>query len=106
MERDLLDCLAAQLECGGELHFASDVFDLGLDALSELESAHTLGFRNLCGPWTFARDYPWPAQSRRERTTLRRQQRVWRLRFAYEGPGASSSSVGSGKASGSSAQFP
>ncbi len=81
----LVRVLARQLRPGGELHVASDVFEIALEAMSELEApfARSLGLRNLApaGPWSFWRDNPFPAMSRRERLTLRRGQRVWRLRY-------------------------
>ena len=78
-----LAVMRRQLKTGGELHFASDVFDVALDALAQLEdpeAAH-LGLRNLAGPWSFWRGNPFPAQSRREDTTRARGQRVWRMRY-------------------------
>lgn len=86
--------LADQLRPGGELHFASDIFELGLDAMATLEDAGTLGLRNAAGPWSFARNAPVTVSSRREDTTVGRGQRVWRLRYEASGAGPSSSSVG------------
>jgi tRNA (guanine-N7-)-methyltransferase len=71
--------LADQLRPGGELHAASDVFDVGLEILAVLEDCPRL--RNLAGPWSFWRGNPFDAASRREQTTLARGQRVWRMRF-------------------------
>lgn len=81
----LCQVVAQQLVEGGELHFASDVFEVALAALETLESpeVQALGFRNICGPWTFARTAPEPVKSRRECTTIKREQRVWRIRFRY-----------------------
>lgn len=78
-----LAVMRRQLVEGGELHFASDVFDVALDAMAQLEhpEAAALGLRNLAGPWSFWRGNPFPAQSRREDTTLARGQRVWRMRY-------------------------
>lgn len=80
----MLAVLRSQLRPGGELHVASDVFDIALEAMAELEQpeAARLGFRNLLGPWSFWRGNPFEASSRREDTTLARGQRVWRLRYA------------------------
>lgn len=80
--------MAAQLQAGGELHFASDVFEVALSALTTLESpeVRAMGFENLCGSWSFARSAPVDVKSRREHTTLRRKQRVWRLRYRYQDP--------------------
>ncbi len=79
----LLEVLREQLKPGGEFHFASDIFELALAAMAEIEdprNAH-LGLRNLAGGWSFWRGNPFDAASRRERTTLRRGQRVWRMRY-------------------------
>ncbi len=79
----LLAVLGRQLRSGGELHFASDIFDVALAAMAEIEdpSNQHLGYRNLAGPWAFWRGNPFDAASRRERITLRRRQRVWRMRY-------------------------
>ncbi|PRQ02737.1 tRNA (guanine-N(7)-)-methyltransferase [Enhygromyxa salina] len=79
----MLEVVASLLRPGGELHFASDVFELALAAMAELEGveAAALGFRNLAGEWSFTRDNPCDASSRREQITLGRGQRVWRMRY-------------------------
>ncbi|MFV8751358.1 tRNA (guanine(46)-N(7))-methyltransferase TrmB [Nannocystaceae bacterium ST9] len=83
VEPGLLEVIASRLVEGGELHFASDVFELALDAMDELEQpeALALGLHNLAGAWSFTRDNPCDAASRREQTTLERGQRVWRMRY-------------------------
>ena len=83
VEPGMLATVATLLRPGGELHVASDVFELALAAMVELESleAGALGFRNLVGDWAFARQNPCDATSRREDTTLARGQRVWRMRY-------------------------
>lgn len=103
IDRGLCEVLRRQLVAGGELHVASDVYEIALEAMAELESPgmQRLGFRNLAGPWTFWRGNPYGATSRREDTTLRRGQRVWRLRYRVE---TSDSTGGSWKASGSVSQ--
>jgi tRNA (guanine-N7-)-methyltransferase len=73
------DTIADQLRPGGELHAASDVFEVGLEILAVLEDCPRL--KNLAGPWSFWRGNPFDAASRREQTTLARGQRVWRTRF-------------------------
>ncbi len=85
VEPGLLAVVARQLRPGGELHFASDVFELALAAMAELEhdDALALGFRNVLGPWRFCRQNPCDASSRREDTTLARGQRVWRIRYHF-----------------------
>lgn len=79
----MLAVVGSRLRPGGELHVASDVFEVALEAMSEIEdpSAEALGLRNLAGPWRFWRGNPFPAQSRREDTTVARGQRVWRMRY-------------------------
>lgn len=88
LDEGLCRCLHRQLRGDGELHFATDVYELGLHALAQLED--TAGgetpFTNLAGPWSFARDNPWGVESRRELTTRARGQRVWRLRFGRATP--------------------
>jgi tRNA (guanine-N7-)-methyltransferase len=88
VEPGMLATVAAQLRPGGELHVASDVFELALAAMAELEGpdAMALGFRNLVGEWSFARSNPCDATSRREDTTLARGQRVWRMRYGLSRP--------------------
>jgi len=83
VEPGMLAVVARQLRAGGELHFASDVFEVALAAMAELEhdDALALGFENLAGPWAFTRPNPCNASSRREDTTLARGQRVWRMRY-------------------------
>jgi tRNA (guanine-N7-)-methyltransferase len=83
VELGMLEVVARQLRAGGELHFASDVFELALAAMVELEhdDARALGFTNMLGEWRFARQNPCEASSRREDTTLARGQRVWRMRY-------------------------
>ena len=83
VDPEMLAVVARQLRPGGELHVASDVFEVALAAMAELESAEAeaLGFRNLAGEWSFVRQNPCAVCSRREDTTLARGQRVWRMRY-------------------------
>ena len=78
-----LEVICQQLRVGGELHFASDVYEVALEAMAEIEdpAVEPLGLRNAAGPWRFWRGNPFPAQSRREDITLARGQRVWRMRY-------------------------
>jgi tRNA (guanine-N7-)-methyltransferase len=78
-----------RLSEGGEIHMATDVFELALDAMEHLEAAPRL--HNLHEPWSFAREGPWPVCSRREVMTMRRRQRVWRLRYRLASTSASRS---------------
>lgn len=85
VEPGMLEVVASQLRRGGELHFASDVFELALAAMAELEhdEALALGFENREGPWSFTRQNPCDASGRREDTTLARGQRVWRMVYPH-----------------------
>lgn len=84
---EMLATLRGQLRPGGELHVASDVFELALSAMAEIEDPGVaeLGFRNLAGEWSFWRGNHMPAASRREHTTIARGQRVWRMRYVVDG---------------------
>lgn len=83
IEPALVEALAAMLKPGGELHVASDVFDVALEIMANVEdpALERLGLRNLAGEWGFWRGNPFDAESRRETITLRRGQRVWRMRY-------------------------
>lgn len=83
LDLGLATTIRAQLKPGGELHIASDVFELGLDMMDAMEhpDVRALGFANVLEPWSFWRGNPFPAASRREQTTLARGQRVWRARY-------------------------
>ncbi|MBZ5715493.1 tRNA (guanine(46)-N(7))-methyltransferase TrmB [Nannocystis pusilla] len=83
IEPALVETLVAQLRPGGELHAASDVFDVALEIMATVEdpALEHLGLANLGGPWSFWRGNPFAEASRREQTTLRRGQRVWRMRY-------------------------
>lgn len=81
IEPALLRVVASRLREGGELHFASDVYEVALEAMFEVDGDPSAGFTNLAGAWHFWRGNPFGASSRREDTTLARGQRVWRLRW-------------------------
>lgn len=83
LDLELGAVLRTRLREGGELHIASDVFDVALEIMAELEHprAAGLGFSNLAGAWSFWRGNPFGVSSRREDATLRRGKRVWRLRY-------------------------
>ena len=85
---ELCKVMASQLRPGGELHFASDVYEVALEALSELETpeVEALGFTNLAGEWSFWRGNPYPAASKREDTTIKRGQRPWRICYRFQPP--------------------
>jgi tRNA (guanine-N7-)-methyltransferase len=69
---------------GGELYVQTDIFALALDAMAALEA--DAGFVNAAGDWTFLRESPYPAKSRRERQCDAEGVRVWRLLYRRVGP--------------------
>ncbi|MFH2007315.1 MAG: methyltransferase domain-containing protein [bacterium] len=77
---ELTSALLRILRPGGRLAFQSDVFELALEAMELLELAAP-ALVNELSPWSFARDNPFGAQTRRERRCLEREQRIWRLRY-------------------------
>lgn len=85
IDRPLLETLARQLKPDGEVHYASDVFELTMEAMEIFESdeARAIGFVARDEPWSFVRSNPVPYTSRREDTTLQRGQRVWRVRYTW-----------------------
>jgi tRNA (guanine-N7-)-methyltransferase len=81
LDPDLLAVIRDRLRDGGELHFASDVFELAMAAMADVDGESFEGFENLAGAWHFTRDNPYGVTSRREDQTLRHGGRVWRLRW-------------------------
>jgi tRNA (guanine-N7-)-methyltransferase len=75
MSPALVSDLRALLAPGGEVHVATDIFELALDAMAELEEV----FVNVAGPWTFLRSSPFAARSRRERQCESEGVRIWRM---------------------------
>lgn len=96
MEPELLVLLRTRLRRDGELHVASDIYEIALEAMAEIDGDPCSGFTNVAGAWHFTRSNPYGACSRREVTTHRRGLRVWRLRWRIDPPqdGVSVSIVG------------
>jgi tRNA (guanine-N7-)-methyltransferase len=80
MSPALVGDLRRLLAPGGEVHVATDIFELALDAMAELEDV----FVNVAGPWTFLRASPFGARSRRERQCESEGVRIWRLVYRRE----------------------
>jgi tRNA (guanine-N7-)-methyltransferase len=80
---ELVESLGRVIRPFGTLAFQSDVFELGLEALEILERSYPR-FRNALTPWSFARENPYGAMTRRERQCVEREQRIWRLRYTRE----------------------
>jgi tRNA (guanine-N7-)-methyltransferase len=77
MSPALVADLEALLAPGGEVHVATDIFEIALDAMAELEAR----FVNLAGPWSFLRQSPFAARSRRELQCQDEGTRIWRMAF-------------------------
>jgi tRNA (guanine-N7-)-methyltransferase len=75
----LMTEIGRALGAGGELYVQTDIFALALDAMAALESDD--GFANAAGSWTFLRESPYDAKSRRERQCETDGVRVWRLLY-------------------------
>ena len=71
------------LAAGGELYVQTDIFALALDAMAALEADDT--FLNTAGTWTFLRENPYAAKSRRERQCETEGVRIWRLLYRRVG---------------------
>jgi tRNA (guanine-N7-)-methyltransferase len=80
MSPALVGELRALLAPGGEVHVATDIFELALDAMAELEAVLV----NVAGPWTFLRASPFAARSRRERQCESEGVRIWRMAYRPE----------------------
>jgi tRNA (guanine-N7-)-methyltransferase len=78
----LIDELHGLLAPDGEVHVATDVFDLALDAMAALENeVPRRQFRNLRAPWSFLTESPFVARSRREVQCEGDGSRIWRLAY-------------------------
>jgi Predicted S-adenosylmethionine-dependent methyltransferase len=78
---DLVDHLVELLEPDGEIHVATDIFDIALDAMAVLERETPRRFFNLHEPWSFLRQSLFAARSRRERSCEEMGIRIWRLAY-------------------------
>jgi tRNA (guanine-N7-)-methyltransferase len=81
VDKDLIDQLGDLLEPEGEIHVATDIFDIALDAMTALEWEAPRRFVNLHEPWTFLRQSQFFARSFRERLCEREGIRIWRLAY-------------------------
>jgi len=80
VDPELARDLVAILKPGGELHFASDVWSLAIDALAVFEEEP--GLRNQSGPWSFWKQAnPYGARSWRESNCELEGMKVWRVLY-------------------------
>jgi len=75
----LMTEIGRALAPGGELFVQTDIFALALDAMAALEGDD--GFSSVAGAWTFLRENPYDAKSRRERQCESEDARIWRLLY-------------------------
>ncbi len=75
---ELVAQMAAKLRPSGELLFQSDIYELALEAMAELEES---SLRNVVGPWSFLRPQPYSARSLREERCEERGLRIWRILY-------------------------
>jgi tRNA (guanine-N7-)-methyltransferase len=78
---DLFDQLFCYLSEEGEIHIATDIFDIALEAMSLLESESPRRFHSLHVPWSFLPKSFFSARSRREKLCEAESIRVWRLAY-------------------------
>jgi tRNA (guanine-N7-)-methyltransferase len=78
---ELVDQLLPLLSPDGEVHVATDIFDIALDAMAALEREPQRHFRNLHAPWSFLPKTRFSARSWRERHCEAEGIRIWRLAY-------------------------
>ena len=79
VSEELVEQLSILLLAGGEIHVATDIFEIALDAMAALEGNGRLA--SLREPWTFWRASRFAARSRRERHCEALGMKVWRLAY-------------------------
>ncbi|MGD0836419.1 MAG: hypothetical protein ABSB49_07215 [Polyangia bacterium] len=78
---ELIEQMLPLLKPGGEIHLATDIFAIALDAMAVLEREEPRGFANLRAPWSFLPASRFAARSRRERQCEAQGTRIWRLGY-------------------------
>ena len=81
VSEELIDQLEALLVPDGEVHVATDIFDIALDAMAALERGSPRGFVNLRESWRFLPHSLFAARSWRERHCENAGIRIWRLAY-------------------------
>lgn len=79
---ELVSAMLDRLAPDGEIHVATDIFDIALDAMGALEQRPELV--NLAGPWSFLKASPFGARSRREEQCLGDGSPIWRVAFGVK----------------------
>jgi tRNA (guanine-N7-)-methyltransferase len=78
---ELVDQLEPLLVPDGEIHVATDIFDIALDAMAVLERETPRKFVSLHEPWSFLRKSRFAARSWRERHCEEAGIKIWRLGY-------------------------
>jgi tRNA (guanine-N7-)-methyltransferase len=78
---ELIDQMLPLMTDDGEVHVATDIFDIALDAMAVLERENPRNFSNRRQPWSFSPASPFAARSRRERHCEEEGIRIWRLAY-------------------------
>lgn len=78
---ELVDQLEPLLVPEGEIHVATDIFDIALDAMAVLERETPRKFVSLHAPWSFLRTSRFAARSWRERHCEELGIKIWRLGY-------------------------
>jgi tRNA (guanine-N7-)-methyltransferase len=79
VSEELIEQLVPLLVPAGEIHVATDIFDIALDAMAALEQSG--GLSSLGEPWSFLRESRFRARSRRERHCEELGIKIWRLAY-------------------------
>lgn len=79
VSEEFVEQLVLLLAPDGEIHVATDIFDIALDAMAALE--HNARLHSLHEPWSFLRRSPFAARSRRERHCAELGIKIWRLAY-------------------------
>jgi tRNA (guanine-N7-)-methyltransferase len=79
VSEELIEQLVPLLIPAGEIHVATDIFDIALDAMAALEQSG--GFSSLGEPWSFLRESRFRARSRREHHCEELGIKIWRLAY-------------------------
>jgi tRNA (guanine-N7-)-methyltransferase len=81
IEEALVDQMLPLLSPDGEVHVATDIFEIAIDAMAVLERETPRHFRNLREPWSFLPRSLFGARSWRERHCENEGLRIWRMAY-------------------------
>jgi tRNA (guanine-N7-)-methyltransferase len=78
---ELFEVLHPLLQTDGEIYVNTDIFDLALESMTALEWEAPRRFVNLRKPWSFLKENPFAANSRRDLQCAAEGTKVWRLGY-------------------------